>query len=197
MYQKPTSPLSIGGVLDDGFKLLRASFMRLLPLALIPAFINTLPSFISTPEGELNTTPVVAIASLLAMILVGVIFYGAMLARLNDVYSGAEGSFGSAVGRGVGKFFPLVACFLLYTLAFFGGSLLLLIPGLILMLTLLFGPYLVFTDNLGPLAALKHSHKLVWGNWWRTAAIFAVVFFIMLVIYMLAGSSQRPAGADA
>ena len=35
--------------------------------------------------------------------------------------------------------------------------------------------------------ALTESHRLVWGNWWRTAAILTVGFIIIFVIYLIAG----------
>jgi hypothetical protein len=35
MYQKPTAPRSIGGVLDDTFQLCKASFRKCLPAVLV------------------------------------------------------------------------------------------------------------------------------------------------------------------
>ena len=39
-------------------------------------------------------------------------------------------------------------------------------------------------EDKGPLSALTESHRLVWGNWWRTAAILSVGFIIALVLYL-------------
>ncbi|MEM8660342.1 MAG: hypothetical protein AAGF35_05610, partial [Pseudomonadota bacterium] len=72
-------------------------------------------------------------------------------------------------------------------LVLFVGSLLLIVPGIILGVSLFFGPYLVVTDELGPIAALRRSHKLVWGDWWRTTIILTVVIFILMAVYVLAG----------
>ena len=81
----------------------------------------------------------------------------------------------------------MLGCIILDILAVIGGFIALVIPGLILSLSLLLAPYLVITDGLGPIAALNQSHKLVWGNWWRTAGIFTVLIFIVFAAYFLMG----------
>jgi ABC-type Fe3+ transport system permease subunit len=42
-------------------------------------------------------------------------------------------------------------------------------------------------EGKGPVDALTESHRLVWGNWWRTAAILTVGVIIIMVIYLIAG----------
>lgn len=60
------------------------------------------------------------------------------------------------------------------------------IPCLIVLVSLiLFVPSCLF-DNKGPIGALTGSHRLVWGNWWRTLAILTVGAFIIVVFYMIA-----------
>jgi hypothetical protein len=61
---------------------------------------------------------------------------------------------------------------------------LLIIPGLIVMVSLMLSTNLVMFEGKGPVAALTGSHKLVWGNWWRTAAILTVGSILVMVIYM-------------
>ncbi len=183
MYQRPTSPLSIGGVLDDGFKLFRVSFTRLFLLALIPAILNQVPSIITTDEGELTVAPVAAIVAFFVMVAGSLIFFGAAIARASAISEGGDCGMGGALGTGSRRALAMLGCVLLFMLAFIGGSILLVIPGLILFVTLLFGNYLVVIDGLGPLEALKQSHRLVWGNWWRTAAALTVIGIIIMVAY--------------
>ena len=189
MYQRPDAPLSIGGVLDDGFRLLKNSFGKLFLLALISAFIGQIPSYFmgEAPADQLATLPTVAFQWLGLSMLVSIIFYGAMIARIQAVANGDNLSMGDALAVGAVRFFPMLGCFILYSLAVAGGAIALVIPGIILSLSLVFAPYLVITDRLGPIAAIKQSHKLVWGNWWRTAAILTVLIFIILAAYFLIG----------
>ena len=197
MYQRPTSPLSIGGVLDDGFTLLKASFTRILPLAFLPAFLNQIPNVITgvDPNAPPTEMPPEATALTLVAAIVSLWFFGAIIARLDAITRGDDTGLGGALGVGGKRFLPMLGCSLLLLLCIMGGFIALIIPGLILMLSLAFAPYLVVTDNSVPIAALKKSHKLVWGNWWRTAAIFTVVAFISLVLYTLIGFVAALVGA--
>jgi len=60
-----------------------------------------------------------------------------------------------------------------------------IIPPVIFMISLIFGSYAVILDNTGIMAAIKLSHTLVWGKWWRTfiyAVIVSMIFMTLLVI---------------
>jgi hypothetical protein len=52
------------------------------------------------------------------------------------------------------------------------------------MVSLALATNLVMFEEKGPVDALTGSHRLVWGNWWRTAAILTVGGILMFVIYM-------------
>lgn len=189
MYSQPTAPLSIGGVLDDGFRLLQACFMRIFGLALLSSITSVVPNLLA-PVTEPDAAPTMA-ADLgwifLLCSLLSVVFYGALVASVHAVAKSAPISLSDAFGIGFRRFLPQIGCFLLMGLAILGGTLLFVVPGLILMVSLSVAPYLVITERMGPLTAVKASHKLVWGNWWRTATILAVVIFITMTAYILVG----------
>jgi hypothetical protein len=65
------------------------------------------------------------------------------------------------------------------------GFILLLIPGIILMVWLLFAPYLVITNRLGPIDSISYSFRLVRGHWWRTAALITIIGIIAGVLYLI------------
>jgi hypothetical protein len=67
------------------------------------------------------------------------------------------------------------------------GCVLLLIPGLILMVSLMLFGAVVTLESRGPAGGLMRSHKLVWGHWWRTTAVLTVAFIIVVVIYAAIG----------
>ena len=46
MYVKPTTPRSIGGIVDDGIRLYRGAFSQCLPLALIGQICLFIPGII-------------------------------------------------------------------------------------------------------------------------------------------------------
>ena len=73
----------------------------------------------------------------------------------------------------------------MYSIVVFFGVLVLLIPGYILMITLLFFQVLIVVNDEGVIASLKLSHKLVWGNYWRTMAVILVPIFISYALIMM------------
>ncbi len=119
------------------------------------------------------------------MWIVSIILYNAILSRVGDVASGGDGELYDALIIGIKKMFPVFFAAILYSLAVSIGFVLLLIPGLILMITLLFFQVLIVVDDEGIVASLKHSHKLVWGNYWRTTAVILIPVFIVYALIMV------------
>jgi hypothetical protein len=189
MYQAPAAPLSIGGVLDNGFQLLKASFGKVIGLAFVSAIIGSAPNLL-LPQPPLTDEPQIATGLLAGSLIAGlisVLFYGAIIARIDAVIKGSEMSFMESVQIGAKRLLPMILCFIIYGVAVLVGLLLLVVPGMILALSLGMAPYLVITENRGPVDAIKHSHNLVWGNWWRTAIILTVIMFILFSVYFLVG----------
>ncbi|MEO1078738.1 MAG: hypothetical protein AAFY29_04215 [Pseudomonadota bacterium] len=204
MYEPQSAPLSIAGVLDQGFKLLKASFGRVIGLSLFSAFASSLPSamlqFAVDPQNPSNTMIQIATILVLAGALISLPVYGAIICQLSAVTKNETLSIMGSLGIGVRRLIPFLLCGLMYALACAGGFVLLIVPGIILSLSLIFSVYLVFTDGLGPIASLKESHRLVWGNWWRTATVATVAILITFAAYMLpvliAGLVSIPTGGE-
>jgi uncharacterized membrane protein len=112
-----------------------------------------------------------------------------LIAKLGAVTQGMPIGLGVALIRGLKVFFPLLLATILYVLAVTVGMVLLIIPGLILMLSLIFYSYAIVLDGEGPIASLKTSHRLVWGNWWRTAVVLTVA---VLIVYVLMIGATLP-----
>lgn len=191
MYQRPDAPRSIGGTLDDGFRLFKASFSQVFILAFIAAVISQIPSVMMssgvTTENPLpQLTAGLGVTFVLAA-LASALLYGTIIAKIESISNNQPLSMSQAFAIGLQRFFPLLLCGLLYGIIVMLGTLALIIPGIILSLTLLFGVYAVVVDNMGPVAGLKYSHSLVWGNWWRTAAIVGVATFVLMVGMLLVG----------
>ena len=70
------------------------------------------------------------------------------------------------------KYFGTV---ILYGIAAAVGLVLLIIPGVIAMLALQFGDYIVIDKGLGPIEALKESMRITRGNLWELLVLFAFI----------------------
>lgn len=127
----------------------------------------------------------------------------AMTAKYGAIAYEREMSLGSAIATGARKIVPVLVYGILYMivvavssapLAILMGVLqphgilaavivvLGIIPPMILGLSLYMGPYLIIIDNRGIFESLSASHRLVWGNWWRTALYITIILIIMLAV---------------
>ena len=190
MYQKPQTPLSIGGVLDDGFQLTKAAYGQIFVIALIGSIVGNAPAALlgvdaADPENALG------LAGLLFLFVVplSILFFAWALCRTQGIAEGRPMDLSESLAVALKKFFPALVATILYALIIMLGFLALVVPGIILAMTLLFAPYLVVTDGCGVIESIRRSHNLVWGNWWRTAALFLVVGFVLIVFYALVGAA--------
>jgi hypothetical protein len=195
MYQLPTAPRGIGQVIDSIFKLFRASFTSLVIFAFIGGLISIVPIIYMLWSGALDE-PLAAGGlgmmpgywiSILCTVPLTLIIYGAAIARGESVAQGRKISLGAALGRGLSCLLTMLIASILFGLCVAVGMVLLIIPGLILMLSLLMYQPAIVLDGKGMVESLKYSHGLVWGNWWRTAAVFSIAIIIIYVLFLLIG----------
>jgi hypothetical protein len=214
MYQAPNAPLSIGGVLDAGFRLFRECFAQVFLFALAIALV-------SAPASSLGPTLVQSGATVSAMLpqllgiglaisIVALVLTCAMIARIDGVARNAPISIGEAFARGVARALATFASYLLLMLAVcivpialsvgaaLGGLsnpaaigalfvLLFLFPGSVIAIWLFFGPIATIVDSKGPVEGLKYSRAITRGHWWRTTALLTIIMIILMVVYMVLG----------
>ena len=198
-YQALEQPAGIGRVLDSGFRLFAASIKSVLVLLVFTVIINIimqyamfqimLPAQNLTSEAEAVQYMASAAPQLIGVGLiiwvVSIILYNAILSRVGEVARDGDGVMYDALIVGIRKSLPVFIAAILYSLVVSLGFILLVIPGLILMVTLLFFQVLIVVDDEGIVASLRQSHSLVWGNYWRTTAVILVPFFIMYALIMV------------
>jgi len=189
MFTLANEPQGIGKTIDSGFKLFFASFKSVIVLALIIGILNVLPQFImpslamSVPMDPASFGPTILVM-LLVLVVLSLVLTAAMIAKVGAVAEGSSLSLGASLGRGLKALLPMLLGTILYAVAIMIGSILLVIPGLILMLSLIFYSYIIVLEGAGPIAALKTSHNLVWGNWWRTALLLTIALVIVYVLML-------------
>jgi len=195
MYQLATAPRGIGQVLDSVFKLTGAAWMRMLPYALLSMVLGALPIVYVMAAGVLDDPAQMATLGfsggywlmVAVMMFVGLYLSGAGVARIESIAQEADIGFGASLRVALSKVLPLSIGFIGFTLAVAVGTVLLVVPGIILLGSLfLFLPAIVL-DGKGAIESLNYSHKLVWGNWWRVAAIGAIAIVILYIVYLLLG----------
>jgi Uncharacterised protein family (UPF0259) len=186
MYEIASEPQSIGGVLDSGFKLFRACFARIFPFAFVAALVyaplGLMGAWVATqPTGGRLT---VFAVGFIVLLIVAVAVNAAILTRIDAIAHGRDMSVGDALAVGVRRGPVLLLASFCYAFVVLIGLLLLIVPGLIWMVSMVFSPYAtVVSPKQGPLASLRYSRELVRGHWWRTAALITIGAIIVTVVY--------------
>lgn len=190
MYSLPTEPGSIGHTLDAGFKLYVVSFKRVLGLSVLAILSVAVPIILAVvamiPFLGAGSDPGVGVIALLTVGVIGAMclymgFYLAVICRVGSIAYGSDLSVGASASMGMRRLFPVIVASVLYVIAIMLGYVLLIIPGIFLGLNLAFYALCIVLEGDGIIESLKHSHRLMWGHWWRTAIISTVVFVIYYV----------------
>lgn len=198
-----TEPASIAKVLDASIKLFVASFKKLIGILSILAVLYVVTGLLTLKLQPAPSAPPEATLELLSenlSLIIGVtvvttllslVLYAALIYRLHNVAIGREDSFVEAITVGLKAFPATCLGMILYVNVVIIGYVLLIIPGIILTLSLGFYLYFIVVDAYRGYRALKASHALVWGCWWRTVAVFTVPgvlwMAVMLTFGILAG----------
>lgn len=199
-------PLSIGEMLDAGFKLFRHRFgtllacviIPLLPLSILATIIiaSTTPDAFD-PNATTTTTSDDEIGGILAGLFISALLYGAAAALaiaacfkvISAAYVGERATAKSSLRHGLRRFLPLIAAYFLIGIptGLLGVFWIFIIP---LLLSIWLGvkwsvtfPAIV-AEQAGPLKAMGRSWSLTKNNWWRTFATLAVLVIIAFILYM-------------
>jgi hypothetical protein len=196
MAIQPTQPQGIGGVLDTTFQLYKSSLGTLWPVCLLLSAVAAPPSIYLMMNGGTSAGAAGAAQMLAAMSdpvywLIYLVSVAAMMWAIGAIYlkqyaigTDQDMSIGAALQASVGRIVPLLLMVILFSIALIIGFVLLVIPGIILLISMMLATGLVMFEGKGPVDSLIGSHKLVWGNWWRTFAILSVGGILVFVIYM-------------
>jgi len=96
---------------------------------------------------------------------------------------------------GMHRILPFFWVSFLFGAAIMGGTMLLIVPGFFLLISLQFAFSYVVVDEMGGTASLLASHRLVAGRWWKVASRICIpaIFFILIntfltdIIQLIAG----------
>lgn len=190
-----SEPVSIGKILDISIRLYKASFNKLVGLILLMAAIYVSQSLMterligdpSAGGAQAHALMLARLPTAMGYLLVSsLVFFVIQLAiiyRIDNIVQQREDSFIDALQFGCKKFPAMLWAVILYTLAIMGGTILFVVPGIALTLSMMLYIYFIVVDSLGAYASLKASHNLVWGHWWRTLSVYMAPGVIAMVVY--------------
>lgn len=200
MAIQPTQPQGIGGVLDTAFHLYKSSFAAVWPISALMAVVNVVPlvyllivgvpSFdpgrLTNPFAIYSDHPMLLVLGFICGML-GLWIASALLLKQRAIGADEELSTGAAFQAALPRLLPLLGASILFGLAIAVGFVLLFVPGLILMVSLLMYMVILLFEHKGAIDSLTSSHRLVWGNWWRSCAVLTLLSILLFVILFALG----------
>lgn len=200
MAIQPNQPQGIGGVLDTAFHLYKSTLGSVWPISLLLAIVSVIPGIYVLfrgmpafdPQNPEMADPFAMYTStfiLLSLIsaVASMWVTGAMFLKQRAIGADEDLDTGAAFQLSLSRLPAMVGATVLYVIALMVGFVLLVVPFFILLVSLIMYMTLVLFDTRGPVDAVVGSHKLVWGNWWRTCAVITVMGILVVVIFIALG----------
>jgi hypothetical protein len=100
---------------------------------------------------------------------------------------------GEALQRALARFFPLIGLAILYSLGIALGTMLLIVPGVILLVMWAVVVPVCVLEGLGPVASMGRSRELTKGHRWQIFGLLLVLMVVSVVGNKLVGLSLAPA----
>lgn len=212
MFELASTPQDLGDIILQGIRLGRLSYRRLFTLTSILAFLGLLPTMVqvwgvhdevSFDFQTLDTwsrqfTPTYD-GVFFVVLVAGLLLQAILFRRIEAAAHGQSSSVPQEVRQALKVWLWMVLAMIIYFIAVTLGMVLLVVPGLILAVSLMFGIFGVALEGQKPVEALNISHNLVWGHWWRTLGMLILVylplFFLASIVASLLGIGA--AGFDA
>lgn len=183
--------LSLGGILDQSFQLLRDHFVPMtlgFVLIFVPQALLSSVLGLDNPEEWMASGGGVLLR--LGAIVLLVLVMAALLPLIQlaanhviaDAYLSRPGTLGSAFARAKRLYLPYLGTSLLMGVLLFFWAFLLLVPMVYFAVCwLVVGPIAVVEETFG-MSALRRSRSLVQGRWWRTLGVLVVSSLITFAI---------------
>jgi MFS family permease len=207
-YTPQLRPLSIGEVLDAGFRLFRNRFGTLVACVLVPVvpmcilfavlIASTIPEAFDPNSTQTTTTTTEedAQAFIAGFLILALVFgIAALLAMaacfkvISSAYLGERATARSSLVFGLKRVLPLIGAHLAINIALLPLNIFwfLIIPGLLwiwLAVKWAMAYPAVVAERAGPFKAMGRSWALTRNNWWRTFATLLVLVLLAFVVYL-------------
>jgi hypothetical protein len=206
MYVQPSTPLTVGGVLDDAIKLYRASFRYCWRVSLLGSVFTAVMSLWMMMQSDGVTASIASgfmsglmptpdkIGSLLRSYqgigklylldgLVWALVFSALFAQMAAIHrSRAPLPLGELLSVALRRLPGMIAGSVIFAVAIWIGTILLIVPGMYLWGKLELWAAAAFDDDAGAIDGLGRSWNMTVGNWWRTVTIISIALIIILVL---------------
>ncbi len=188
--------IEIGRVISQTFGVIGRNFVTFFLVAFVlsgvpTAVIGLLQASIigdAATGGSFNPATVFySVMGVLAAVITASVLQGALVYGTVQDLNGMRPKIGECLATGLRAFLPLLAVSILFTLAVAGGSILLIVPGIMIACAWCVAVPCLVADRTSIGGAFRRSAELTRGNRWRIFGLFLVVLLILLVLSVIVG----------
>lgn len=178
IYQKQ---FGIGRILSESWKYFTENFKLILLITLIIYIpIDIIISALPIKEGLEGIEIEIRIIQILEG-LIGIIATMAIAYLIKNKIDGKTLSFAEVLKKSLSRWGSVVLTNILFGIFIIGLSFLLIIPGIIYLIYWIFTNYAVILNEKYGNEALKYSHSIVKGRWWKVFG-YSILFGIIMII---------------
>lgn len=189
MAQLQLRPLGVGEIIDATFTLYRRRFVPMLMVALVLTVVPFILAliggcaFAEDMPGVASCSNIVGSVGDFAFTIMGYIAgVGAVLAAAG-AYADVPANWQEAARSALAKFFPILAAGIVFGIVAAVGTILLIVPGVILIISLGWYSAALMIERTGPMVSLGRSWRLVSGQRGRLFLAGLLYFLIQLVVF--------------
>jgi len=190
-------PMSVGQILDAAIWIYRRNFVRFVviasivqvPLAVVSVVVTRIvqSAIVTTPEAQFETGFAVRMAESLVTLFVAImgeaIAKAALVTTVSESYLGREMTAMESFRLVLSRAGAVIAAGLLVALLVAIGTLVFIVPGILLALWLALTIPAVMLERRGPVGAMRRSRWLLAGNLGKIFVLSVVVFLMGLILW--------------
>ena len=187
---------SIGSLFKQAWSLYASRFPKLLGVVLVPVLLGTAVlggmSYLwmnTTNLAVLLGSLILAFAAMLVLAPLSQLALVLMVAEPDE-----KTNIFSVLKASLRKILPYLWIAILSSLAIFSGFVLLVIPGIFLVVTLMFTSFFLVHENMRGREALVKSYEHVMGHWWPVFIRVFILFILMTGISSIIDSVLKVSG---
>jgi hypothetical protein len=192
-------PLSVGEILDAGFRLFRHRFGTLVGcifLPIVPLYIlgtiivgSTDPTAfdVNAPVDNSGTAVLGRFIDQILSSVAAALAVAACFKAISAAYLGEKAGVGDSLRYAAGRFLPLIVCYIVTVIILIPAFIALIIPGIWLSVKLSMAFPALVCEKAGPLRSIGRSWELTKDNWWRVFGTLLVVIILIFVISIALG----------
>ena len=194
MFELASTPQDLGDIVLQGIHLGRLAYRRLFTLTTVLAFLGLIPTMVQvwgahdeqsfdfqTLDAWMRQFTPTYDSIAIAVLMVSLLLQAVMIRRIDAAARGQVGAVQAELQQATKVWLWMILAIVIYAIAVTIGLILLIGPGLILAVSLMFYMFGVVLEGQKPVEALNVSHHRVWGHWWRTLGMLVLVWLPLLV----------------